>query len=77
MEGLSSARSRPARADRADRRPGQATGEPLLYLVRETKPTIDLDHLRPEEKGKVLCGQKHFSETLGVNYKVVSNVKEL
>jgi len=28
---------------------GQAGGKPLLYLVRETKSTTDLDKLRPEE----------------------------
>jgi type III restriction enzyme len=56
---------------------GQAIGEPLLYLVRETKSTGNLDQLRPEEKSKILCGQKHFEEALGVNYKVVTNTQDL
>ncbi len=56
---------------------GQAIGEPLLYLVRETKSTTNLDQLRQDEKGKVICGQKHFEEALGVNYRVVTNAKDL
>jgi type III restriction enzyme len=56
---------------------GQAAGEDLLYLVRETKSTTDLDQLRPEEKSKILCGEKHFKGALGVNYKVVTNIQEL
>lgn len=56
---------------------GQANGESRLYLVRETKSTTDLEKLRPEEKSKILCGEKHFEEALGVNYRVVTNAQEL
>ncbi len=52
-------------------------GEDRLYLVRETKPSTNLDDLRPDEKRKVLCGEKHFSDTLGVSYKVVTSHAEL
>ena len=56
---------------------GQVKDEPLVYLVRETKPTTELDKLRPIERAKVLCGEKHFEGALGVNYKVVTNISEL
>ena len=39
-------------------------GDNLLYLVRETKGTLDLNALRPDEKRKILCGRKHFRDTL-------------
>ena len=43
----------------------------VVYIVRETKGTTDLDKLPFEmEKTKVLSGAAHFEE-LGVNYKVV------
>jgi type III restriction enzyme len=56
---------------------GQATGEPLLYLVRETKSTQNLDDLRPDERRKVQCGKQHFEGALEVDYKVVTNANEL
>ena len=56
---------------------GQPTGEPLLYLVRETKgPNWKID-LRPEERRKIECGEKHFRGALGVDYKVVAKASEL
>lgn len=56
---------------------GQNTGKPLLYLVRETKSTVRLDELRPDERRKILCGEKHFKEALGVDYGVVTAANEL
>ena len=50
-------------------------GGDLLYLVRETKGTLDLDALRPDEKHKILCGRKHFRDTLGMGqtgYRVIT-----
>lgn len=47
-----------------------------LYLVRETKGTHDLNQLRPDERDKIRCGQAHF-DTLGVDYKVVTNAAEV
>ena len=47
---------------------GQPTEEGLLYLVHETKSTIYLDDLRPDEARKIRCGKRHFRETLGVDY---------
>jgi len=56
---------------------GQPTGKPLLYLVRETKSTTNLVELRPDERRKVLCGERHFKDTLGVDYKVVTSARQL
>jgi len=56
---------------------GKPTGKPILYLVRETKSTIQEDKLRPDERRKIACGRKHFGEALGVNYAVVTSAREL
>ena len=56
---------------------GEPSGEPMLYLVRETKSTIEREALRPDERRKLRCGERHFREALGVSYKVVTNVREL
>lgn len=56
---------------------GAPTGKPLLYLVRETKDPPELDKLRPDEARKIRCGEKHFKDALGVDYKVVKSVNEL
>lgn len=54
---------------------GNATGKPLLYLVRETKGSAD--NLRLEEQQKTDCGKKHFQDALGVSYKIVTAASEL
>lgn len=56
---------------------GEPTGKPMLYLVRETKGTTNLNELRPDERRKILCGKKHFKDALGVDYKVVKTVAEI
>ncbi len=56
---------------------GNPTDKPLLYLVRETKDTLNLDTLRPDERRKILCGEQHFKEALKVDYKVVTSASEL
>ena len=52
-------------------------GGDLLYLLRETKGTLDPNALRPDEHRKVICGRRHFEETLGVNYRVVTEASQL
>lgn len=47
-----------------------------LYLVRETKSTHDRDKRREVENRKIDCGQAHFN-TLGVNFKVATNIQEV
>lgn len=56
---------------------GESTGRPLLYLVRETKSGEWRTDLRPDEKRKITCGERHFKDTLGVDYRVVTNAAEL
>lgn len=56
---------------------GEPIGEEKLYLVAETKSTVDLDKLRPDERRKVQCGAKHFSGALGVVYRHVVRAREL
>ena len=47
-----------------------------LYLVRETKGTLDKEALRPVEKDKIACGQKHFA-AIGVNYAVAASFDDV
>jgi len=49
----------------------------LLYLVRETKDTTDRSKLRPDERRKIECGERHFEGALGVDYRVVTSAGEL
>jgi len=56
---------------------GNKTGEKNLYLVRETKSTKNLDELRPDERRKINCGEKHFRGALGVDYEVIISAKDL
>ncbi len=56
---------------------GEPTGEQMLYLVRETKSTTNLDELRPDEASKVRCGERHFKDALGVDYKVVTRAEDV
>ena len=48
-----------------------------LYLVAETKSTTDRTKLRPDERRKIQCGERHFAGALGVDYKVLTSAKEL
>ena len=56
-------------------------GRPIdkkLYLVYETKSTSNLDELRPDERRKIICGEKHFKDTLKLDeYKVVKSIDEI
>lgn len=47
-----------------------------LYLVRETKSTLDRDKRRTTENRKVDCGKAHF-QALGVNFKDASTIYEM
>ena len=48
-----------------------------VYLVRETKPTHNLDDLRRDEKLKILCGKAHFAGCLGQNFAVATKASEV
>ena len=47
-----------------------------LYLVRETKSTLDRDKRRISENKKVDCGKAHF-KALGVNFKDAVSIGEV
>ena len=47
-----------------------------LYLVRETKSTLDTEERRTKENQKIACGRKHFC-SLGVDYDVVTSLSEV
>jgi type III restriction enzyme len=49
----------------------ESDGSERLYLIRESKPTRNLDELRPIEKLKIQLAEKHF-EAIEVDYGVVS-----
>lgn len=48
-----------------------------LYLVRETKGSLDMNDLRPDERRKITCGRKHFEDALGTSYQVVTEAGQL
>jgi type III restriction enzyme len=52
-------------------------GADLLYLVRETKGSLRLDELRPDEKRKIVCGRSHFRGALGADYQLVVHASQL
>lgn len=52
-------------------------GQDRLYLVRETKGTTTLADLRPDERRKIECGKKHFVDTLGQNFKVITDIRKI
>lgn len=47
-----------------------------VYLVRETKGTLDDDKRRTSENQKIKCGKRHF-ETIGVDFKTVTSATEI
>ncbi len=47
-----------------------------LYLVRETKSTLDRDKRRSTENKKVDCGKAHF-KALGINFKDATTIYEV
>jgi len=47
-----------------------------LYLVRETKSTLDRDKRRESENKKVDCGKAHF-KALGVNFEDATTIHEV
>lgn len=53
--------------------PGKGT---RLYLVRETKGSVDPRSLRQTEQQKIRCGERHF-DSLGVDFETVSSAREV
>lgn len=51
-------------------------GDERLYLVRETKSTLDEEKRRKEENAKIACGRVHF-ETIGVDFDDTVSLKDV
>jgi type III restriction enzyme len=49
--------------------------EEKLYLIRETKSTLNLADLRDKERDKIACGHAHF-DAIGVDYSVATTLEE-
>ena len=47
----------------------------IVYMIRETKSTLNISELRPNEQNKVKCGGKHF-ESIDIDYKVCTSVED-
>lgn len=47
-----------------------------VYLVRETKGSLDPGELRRSEETKIECARRHF-DAIGVNYSVATSVEEM
>jgi len=45
---------------------------PKLYLVRETKSSTVADERRGTENQKIHCGERHFKDALGVDFKAMT-----
>jgi type III restriction enzyme len=54
----------------------ESDGSERLYLIRESKPTRNLDELRPIEKLKIQLAEKHF-EAIEVDYDVVDEPDQI
>ena len=50
--------------------------EEKLYLVRETKGTLDREERRTQENQKIECGRRHFDE-IGVDFDVVTQLSDI
>lgn len=51
-------------------------GTERLYLIRESKPTRNLDELRPIEKLKIQLAEKHF-DAIDVDYEVIDSSEQV
>jgi type III restriction enzyme len=47
-----------------------------VYLVRETKGSVDPDELRGREETKIRCAEQHFA-AIGVDYDVTASVEDM
>jgi len=51
--------------------------EKKIYFVAETKSTLDMSLLRPDEKIKIRCGEKLYEDIDDVEFRYVSTVSDL
>ncbi len=50
---------------------------PALHLIRETKSSLKPGALRPGEEQKIRCGKAHFVGALGMDFKEITNAKQI
>lgn len=50
---------------------------PKLYLIAETKGSLDSDDRRGTENMKIACGQVHFDTLSDISFKVVTEARQL
>ncbi len=43
----------------------------------ETKSSLDMNNLRPDERRKIMRGREHFEDALGTSYQVVTEAGQL
>lgn len=55
----------------------QKDGMEEVYFIAETKPKDFASNGRVLENEKVICGEKHFVDTLQINYKVGHDAKDI
>jgi len=48
-----------------------------LYLVRETKSSLDPTKRRPDENAKIKCGEAHFGSLPDVEFRVVNDARQV
>lgn len=64
--------------DNLDEHGGVVDNKPLLYLVRETKGTTNIEELQHDsERQKVKCASVHFNKALGVDYRIIKEANDL
>jgi type III restriction enzyme len=51
-------------------------GSERVYLVRETKGSVDPEEIRGREETKIRCARRHF-DAIGVDYAVTSSVGDV
>lgn len=51
-------------------------GVDRFYLVRESKSEMNLQDLRPDERRKILFGQRHF-DTLDVDFAWINSADQV
>ena len=47
-----------------------------VYLVRETKGSVDPEEIRGREETKIRCARRHFA-AIGVDYAVTASVEDM
>lgn len=47
-----------------------------VYLVRETKGSLDPDHMRPDEDRKITCAKRQFG-AIDVDYAVATSMSDM